>query len=690
MDRIKTENQRNINHAVANELVRIVLFVLYYILHIVLGIGLFIGAFYISKLSIIAVLASDVVYGRVVFWVIVGNLVMWIMAAMVGFYLIKPLFKFTKSKNPKRVEITEQECPKLFEMIREVAKTTKCKMPKHVYLSPDVNACVFYNTSFWSIIFPVRKNLEIGLGLFDGLNVSEIEAIIGHEFGHFAQDSMKVGSAVYVTNTILYNLVCTDDSWDNTINKMRLSDMYSMRAAGWLTQKVTGVIGNNTARVFRFEQKGYMKLSRYIEFDADSVACNAVGSNAFVSAMAKLDIVSYEEQQYERILGSLISTNKTIGHYFDSKHITDQTIPRYGMPKIDSSSILTEVQKSQKVKAKVRVEDIWSSHPSTEDRIAKAKELGVQKEMNTSSAWSLIPNNIKDKVSEHLIGLIASSREELTTVSEEEFRAFTKNSVENEYMREDIAPFFNRDILLFNTEEVDITTPVQNPFTDSNALIVEQYNTLIHDYRILVAVKEGQIDVKEVMYDGVVYKRDKVPLEILKAEYDKLVRKVWDIDKSVYAFLVQQSSSTEKEHITHLYSTLCYIDYMNREVLPEVNQNRDAFVAELTRVTRRDESEFNELLQQIQAFGSYVKQVTNALDYEHMEDFVIQEGLEGWRKFASEKHEFFLPTSKSISREALNNLIAHIDSILAAFGNGASYINGQLATIAESVTSKSK
>lgn len=338
----------------------------------------------------------------------------------------------------------------------------------------------------------------------------------------------------------------------------------------------------------------------------------------------------------------------------------------------------------------MRVEDIWSSHPSTEDRIAKAKEMGVQKEMNTSSAWSLIPNNIKDKVSEHLIGLIASSREELTTVSEDEFRAFTKNSVENEYMREDIAPFFNRDILLFNTEEVDITTPVQNPFTDSNALIVEQYNTLIHDYRILVAVKEEQIDVKEVMYDGVVYKRDKVPLEILKAEYDKLVRKVWDIDKSVYAFLVQQSSSTEKEHITHLYSTLCYIDYMNREVLPEVNQNRDAFVAELTRVTRRDESEFNELLQQIQAFGSYVKQVTNALDYEHMEDFVIQEGLEGWRKFASEKHEFFLPTSKSISREALNKLIAHIDSILAAFGNGASYINGQLATIAESVTSKSK
>lgn len=75
--------------------------------------------------------------------------------------------------------------------------------------------------------------------MFDGLNVSEIEAIIGHEFGHFAQDSMKVGLTVYTVNTILYNLVFSDDRWDYTINKMRSSGLFSMQLAGNMTNRVT-------------------------------------------------------------------------------------------------------------------------------------------------------------------------------------------------------------------------------------------------------------------------------------------------------------------------------------------------------------------------------------------------------------------------------------------------------------------
>ena len=65
-----------------------------------------------------------------------------------------------------RVEVKREECPKLFSMIADVAKSTGNKMPKHVYLTAEVNACVFYNsTSIWAIFFPTRKNLMVGLGL---------------------------------------------------------------------------------------------------------------------------------------------------------------------------------------------------------------------------------------------------------------------------------------------------------------------------------------------------------------------------------------------------------------------------------------------------------------------------------------------------------------------------------------------
>jgi hypothetical protein len=64
----------------------------------------------------------------------------------------------------------------------------------------DVNASVFYDSSFWSIIFPIRKNLQIRLGLVNKIIEQELKAILAHEFGCFSQRSTKVGSFVYDVN----------------------------------------------------------------------------------------------------------------------------------------------------------------------------------------------------------------------------------------------------------------------------------------------------------------------------------------------------------------------------------------------------------------------------------------------------------------------------------------------------------
>lgn len=148
---------QEIKRAVVGELLRIILFVIYYIFHIALGFGLFVGAYFVCKYSLLAVASDDAVLGVLLFFGLIVNIAVWILAVMVGVYLIKPLFKFSKSCNPKRVEVTERECPKLFTMIRSVATATRCPIPNYVYLSPDVNACVFYDTSSGAYYFPLRK-----------------------------------------------------------------------------------------------------------------------------------------------------------------------------------------------------------------------------------------------------------------------------------------------------------------------------------------------------------------------------------------------------------------------------------------------------------------------------------------------------------------------------------------------------
>ena len=112
------------------------------------------------------------------------------------------------------IEIKREKEPELFALIDDVVNEVQTQHPKKVFLSSDVNAFVNYNSSFWSMFFPVKKNLTIGLGLINTTTVSELKAILAHEFGHFSQKTMKVGSFVNQANKIIYDMLYNNKSID--------------------------------------------------------------------------------------------------------------------------------------------------------------------------------------------------------------------------------------------------------------------------------------------------------------------------------------------------------------------------------------------------------------------------------------------------------------------------------------------
>ncbi|MBK6964785.1 MAG: hypothetical protein IPH20_12810 [Bacteroidales bacterium] len=74
-------------------------------------------------------------------------------------------------------------------------KYTSC--PKKVYLSSDVNAAVFYDSSFGVCFFPIKKNLQIGLGLVNTITETELKAILAHEFRTLLAKNNESRSYVY-------------------------------------------------------------------------------------------------------------------------------------------------------------------------------------------------------------------------------------------------------------------------------------------------------------------------------------------------------------------------------------------------------------------------------------------------------------------------------------------------------------
>ena len=190
MDNIEAK----IKHEATGMLIRIVLFLLYYFVLILLGIGLFVIAGWVSmrvRDFVFDVGVTNINIKQVIL-IVMALFAMWLFCIEMGIYLIKPLFGLEDNRINSNPQISKKDSPELFAMIREIADATKNKMPQHVYLSPVVNASVSYSSSsLWSVFFPSGKDLTIGIGLLYGLNKSEIKAIIGHEFGHFSQETMR-------------------------------------------------------------------------------------------------------------------------------------------------------------------------------------------------------------------------------------------------------------------------------------------------------------------------------------------------------------------------------------------------------------------------------------------------------------------------------------------------------------------
>lgn len=657
------ETKINIRTESAKVLARIAAFLVYYLLLIVLGGLIFIAAFLFTKYMVIYVF-PEIGSGRLLILLLLAILGVWALAGMFGLYLIKPLFSFTKNQKPERVEITQEDCPELFSMIYELADSVKCQRPKHVYLTTDVNACVFYDTSFWSIFFPVRKNLEIGLGLFDGTSTEEVKSVLAHEFGHFSQKSMKVGSTVYVTNSVLYNLIYEEDWWDWLLDKWERSETSVFRWFGHITRALTNGIKKLNFKMYRFVQKAYLKLSRQMEFDADNISCSIVGKEAFTSAMCKIEILSDEDNEYQNYVNALLQEHKLVGNYFAGRRVADGLNPDKSIPVLKYDVPMTAPFDNVKSPSRVEVKNVWASHPSLKDRLGNAAASGfTNTAVKPTPAWDLVPEEVQKKVSDKLFSLIQQDPEHpITVVDDNEFESWTKKYISENYVPLELRPFLSRDIIVFDRAilpEID-----SSPLTSDNAQTLSDYETAKKDLQIMQGVLDGEISAKELSYDGVVYKKKQIPIEKQKTYTEDLFEKAKVIDASIYAYLLKNVAEEQKGTLLWAYDSFFYVKAFYPEMV-EMQQKRDSWYKELTRPTRRDQDEYNRLCSYIADFEQYCRGLIKKSNWALLRPEVGEESEKQILSYAETAHN----TPTSINTDEINTLFRIID-ILVNMHNG--------------------
>jgi len=315
--------------------------------------------------------------------------------ALLLVFLVKNLFRRSRTSTGPRIEITEQDQPRLFAFLRRLCAEARCRFPGAVYLTPDVNAAVFYPRSVLSLLVPRRKNLLIGLGLVNALNVSELKAVLAHEFGHFSQSSMKLGQYVYVANEVVRDIVFTRDTWDELLAKWRSINI-RLSFPAWVLTAVLWAIRAVLKQLFKLVNFANLSLSRQMEFDADLRAAALVGSDALVSALWKSERAGLAFNGACETLSSLLGydkyTNDLFYHQRCAEERLDEALATHSQPTPFVLSLRSTYRPGPEPHFHTgddHAPSMWATHPSNRERELNVKREYVACEPLELSAWRL-------------------------------------------------------------------------------------------------------------------------------------------------------------------------------------------------------------------------------------------------------------------------------------------------------------
>ncbi len=517
--------------------------------------------------------------------------------ASLGFFVLIFLFKFLfkqhKTDRSHLIEISQNEEPALFAFIDEIVREVKTDFPKKVYLSADVNAGVFYDSSFWSMIFPIRKNLNIGIGLVNTLSAQEFKAILAHEFGHFSQRSMKVGSYVYNVNQVIYNLLYDNESFDGMIRGWaNVSGYFSIFVV--IAVKIIQGIQWILRKMYDFVNISYMALSREMEFHADEVAAHVAGSAPLEESLLRMDLADHSYQMVLNFYNNKIADNlKSKNIFTEQTFVMNFIATENKIPFKNDLPVVSALDVSRYNKSKLNIKDQWASHPATDERIAALEKLGIQKDKNHDMPAALLFANMEktqQKITDKLFSNVLY-QEKATELDPEKFKSeYTETFHQNTFPKIYNGYYDNKNPIQFDLDAiVDLgnTITSESLFSKNNVDLVYDYVALENDRAILHSISGKTFDVKTFDYDGLKYRSKDASTLITKLdeEIKILTQRLLQNDIEIYRYFYTQALKKGKENdLKKMYQDYFNLDtaYETKTALYQTLIQSTNFISEVT------------------------------------------------------------------------------------------------------------
>ncbi len=478
-------------------------------------------------------------------------------------FLLKFIFKPHKVDRSHLIETDESREPDLFRMINEIVHEVGTTFPKKVYLSPDVNASVFYDSSFWSMFLPVKKNLQIGLGLVNTVTREELRAILSHEFGHFSQRTMKVGSYVYNVNQVIFNLLYDNESYERLVQKWaNMNGYFSVFVA--IAIKINKGIQWVSKKLYEVVNKSYLGLSREMEFHADLIAASVTGYKPLKNSLLRMGLA-------DNSLNSVLNFyNERIAEHIKSENLySDQTAVIHFLAEennLNMTNMLPDIsleEQSKFDKSKLVIKNQWASHPTLSERITRLESTGLSQEYSSDTPANNIFTNIielQKQLTDKIFEAVSYQGVPKVIAAGEFIEEYKREALSNSF-----AKVFNSYYDNKNPARIDLNQSVsaendltfKDLYSDEKVDWVYSAIALQNDIETLKNISTNTLSVKTFDYDGVRYKRKHAYAltEQLKTELAHLNEQIKKNDTNIYAYFKREERLQNKpEKLEQLYN----------------------------------------------------------------------------------------------------------------------------------------
>jgi Zn-dependent protease with chaperone function len=272
-----------------------------------------------------------------------------------------------------------QDCPRLYQVLEEVAHRVDTDPVDEVYLAPGSSIGVHQEGRGPFGLFGVKRRvLTLGLSTLHFLTIDELRAILAHEYAHFSHKDTFYSRLLYQV------------------------DLSIGQALGGMAG--TGGAFNYVNPFYWFlvlYYKSYSLLSagfsRSREFLADRMASTLYGSDVFASALAKVatDGALFEMTVYGNIQQLLAEGKAFVNMYAAFRSFRDEQLARE--EREETYKKLLEDNAS-----------LFASHPTFRERIEAVEALPKSDHPDTTPALQLFDNveDVEKELTDFLTGYV--------------------------------------------------------------------------------------------------------------------------------------------------------------------------------------------------------------------------------------------------------------------------------------------